>query len=304
MKLLLTGAKGQVGWSVQKQVREQANAGAATIEVIPTDLEELDIADLNAVQVFCDQERPDIILNAAAYTAVDQAETNRELAYKVNAEGPKNLAQVSAERGIPLLHISTDYVYDGIKTSAYIESDPIAPHSVYGETKAQGDEFVSGMGDSNTWLILRTAWVYSAHGNNFVKTMLRLAAERDEISVVSDQQGNPTCATDIAAAMLEVINLIGQGEKVPSGIFHYTGQGATNWYEFTVEIFRQAHELGMITRVPTVHPISTKEYPTPAKRPANSVLDCAKIQAGLPSVKLPRWQDSLGIMLRELRDIG
>jgi dTDP-4-dehydrorhamnose reductase len=304
MKLLLTGANGQVGWSVRNQVQTQADTGAGSIQLVATDItgadvEVLNIAELSELAAFCDQHKPDLVLNAAAYTAVDQAEQDRNLAYKVNAQGPENLARVCTQRGIPLLHISTDYVYDGTKASAYVETDPIAPQSVYGHTKAQGDEFVSASGCP--FVILRTAWVYSAHGNNFVKTMLRLARERDEINVVADQQGNPTSAADIAAALLEITSLLNQGSAMPSGIFHYTGQGATSWYDFTNEIFRQAKQLDLISRIPQVNPITTDQYPTPAKRPANSVLDCTKISQNLPTVKLPNWQDSLNQVLKELK---
>lgn len=317
MKLLLTGSKGQVGWSIQKQVRAQTTDSADAIDVIPTDLEELDIADLNAVRAFCEQHDPKIILNAAAYTAVDKAEEEKELAYKVNATGPENLASVCAERDIPLLHISTDYVYNGTKQSAYVETDPIAPQSAYGETKAMGDAFVIGISNKKIGpnfsghetgptppktqhIILRTAWVYAPHGNNFVKTMLRLATKRDEINVVADQKGNPTCATDIAAALLEITRLYREGSEIHWGIYHYTGQGPTTWFDFAVEIFKQARELGLIQKIPTVNPIPTAEYPTPAKRPANSVLDCGKIKQHFPTIKLPNWQDSLAVMLKEL----
>jgi dTDP-4-dehydrorhamnose reductase len=314
MKLLLTGSKGQVGWSVQKLAQ-----AIDSIDVIPTDLEELDIADPDAVRAFCDQQNPQIVLNAAAYTAVDKAQQEKELAYKVNARGPQNLAAVCAERNIPLLHISTDYVYNGSKQSAYIETDPIAPQSAYGETKAMGDAFVIGISDKNTGpnfsdhdtapdrsmsqhIILRTAWVYAPHGNNFVKTMLRLATERDEINVVADQRGNPTCATDIAAALLEITNLYRDGQEIPWGTYHYTGQGPTTWYDFTREIFTQARQLGLIQKIPTVNPITTAEYPTPAKRPANSVLNCDKIKQHFPTIHLPKWQDSLNRMLKDLLD--
>lgn len=317
MKLLLTGSRGQVGLSVQKQA--QTAAATDAIEVIPTDLEELDIADLEAVRAFCEQHNPQIILNAAAYTAVDKAEEEKELAYKVNATGPENLAAVCAERDIPLLHLSTDYVYAGTKQSAYVETDAIAPQSVYGETKAMGDAFVIGISSKNVGpnfsareiesgptrshhIILRTAWVYACQGNNFVNTMLRLAEERDEINVVADQQGNPTCATDIAATLLEITRLYGEGSEIPWGTYHYTGQGAATWYDFSIEIFKQAKQLGLIRKIPTVNPITTAAYPTPAKRPANSVLNCDKIKQNFPTVKLPKWQDSLNIMLKDLHN--
>lgn len=316
MKLLLTGSRGQVGLAVQKLAQSADSTDA--IEVIPTDLEELDIADPDAVRDFCQEKDPQIILNAAAYTAVDKAEAEKELAYKVNARGPENLAAVCAERDIPLLHISTDYVYAGSKQSAYIESDAIAPQSVYGETKAMGDAFVIGISSKNAGpnfserdiesgpariqhIILRTAWVYAPQGNNFVKTMLRLAAERGEIDVVADQQGNPTCATDIAAALLEITRLYQAGHEIPWGTYHYTGQGPATWYDFSVEIFKQAKQLGLIQKIPTVNPITTADYPTPAKRPANSVLNCDKIKRYFPTVKIQKWQDSLNAMLKDLQ---
>ena len=317
MKLLLTGANGQLGWSLQRLVQAQGTESPTVLEVIPTDLEELDISDCAAVDDFCQQQKPQLVVNAAAYTAVDKAEQEQDLAYRVNAKGPENLAAVCVERKIPLLHVSTDYVYSGSKLTAYLETDPIKPTSVYGETKAMGDAFVQGISGKQAgqsfsaeeiapavprqYIILRTAWVYASHDNNFVNIMLRLAADRDDTNVVADQHGCPTCATAIAAALLEIISLDQRCHKMQWGTYHFAGQGATTWYDFTLEIFKQAKELGLITNIPAVNPITTAEYPTSAKRPANSVLHCSRIRQTFTTINLPKRQDSVAIMLKELQ---
>ena len=251
---------------------------------------ELDIADPAAVRAAIRRERPDLVVNAAAYTAVDKAESEAEAAFAINATAPGGIAAACAEAGIPLIHISTDYVYDGTKPGPYVETDPINPLGVYGRSKVAGDAAVAAALAEH--VILRTAWVYSAHGGNFVKTMLRLASERPGLRVVADQHGSPTAAADIAAAIIAVAAKIGAGEG-HWGVFHFTGAGATTWHGFAEAI------VGLAGKTVPVTAIATADYPTPARRPANSVLDCAKIEAAYGVVARP-WRDALAEVIAEL----
>ena len=234
---------------------------------------------------------PSLVVNAAAYTAVDAAETDAAAALRANRDGPAELARLCAEAGIPLIHISTDYVYDGDKPSPYVESDPVAPRSVYGASKLAGEAAVLASGARA--IILRTAWVYAATGHNFVRTMLRLAQTRDTLRVVADQHGCPTAAADLAAAILAIVARIETNgwNDAYRGVFHAAGSGETTWHGLAVAVFQDAARHG--AKVPAaVTPIKTEDYPTPARRPANSRLDCTRLEANF-GIRLPHWRNSL-----------
>ena len=234
---------------------------------------------------FVNENNIDLIINCAAYTAVDRAESDIDLAKKINTDGPKNLAQSGAK----LIHISTDYVFDGTGHIPYTPDDETNPTSVYGKTKRDGELAV--IENSECYIIIRTAWLYSVYGNNFVKTMRRLGAERNEINVVSDQIGTPTYASDLAAA---IVKIIPQMTRENSGIYHFTNMGVCSWYDFAIEIM----ELSDITCM--VNPIKTSQYPTPATRPSYSVLDKSKITETF-GIKIPHWRDGLKKCIYELR---
>lgn len=289
MKLLVTGAKGQVGSAL-------CRLGARSpFEVIGLDSSALDITDLSAINIAMDRFQPDLLINAAAYTAVDRAESEPDKAESVNAIAAGNLAKVAAFRKIPMIHISTDYVFDGSKAEPYIETDPVAPLGVYGRTKLQGEKLVQK--HHNSSIILRTSWVFGVEGNNFPKTMLRLAKERPELGVVADQRGCPTFADDIAAAILAIASQYERTGNLPWGIYHYVGKGACSWYEFATTIFEYAQAAGVISIVPKLKALATNEYPTAAKRPANSVLDCQKFCLEFPGIILADWREGVRQLL-------
>ncbi|XOV89452.1 MAG: dTDP-4-dehydrorhamnose reductase [Pseudomonadota bacterium] len=283
MKVLLTGANGQVGWEVCRQLPEHGHTLVATTR------QQLDLSNATSLQQAVSPDI-DLIVNAAAYTAVDKAESDAELARAVNATAPGLLATLCAERKIPLVHISTDYVFDGTATRAYREDDPVAPLGVYGSTKLDGELAVQRALD--THLILRTSWVFGVHGNNFVKTMIRLAGERSSLSVVADQIGAPTFAGSIAAAICQIANRIELGEA-PWGTYHFCDDGPTTWHSFAVSVIALAHEAGLIASLPDIVPIRTSQYPTPAQRPGYSVLNTRKFQAQFPDFALRSWQDGV-----------
>ena len=232
MKLLVTGSKGQVGRELQNR---GVNRG---MTVVGVDIEDIDIADKQAVEKLVADVDADLVVNAAAYTAVDAAEENAELAFRVNHAGPANLATACLAGKMPLVHISTDYVYGGDQKGAYKEDDPVAPLGVYAQSKADGDKAVAGILEAH--VILRTAWVYGVHGHNFVKTMLRLGKEKAQLSVVDDQTGCPTDAADLADAILDIAQQILQKNDLPWGIYHFCGGGQTTWYGFARKIFKLA----------------------------------------------------------------
>ncbi len=285
MKLLITGCKGQLGTELVRQ--------AGSNEIIPVDHDELDITDATAVASFVIGNRPDVIINAAAYTAVDQAETDRDLAFAVNRDGPANLAKGCAGLNIPLIHISTDYVFNGTKSGAYTEDDPIDPLGVYGESKAAGEEVVRSR--CSRHIILRTSWVFSAHGNNFVKTMLRLGAERSELGVVADQKGCPTSAHELARVIYTVLD-----HDAAWGTYHCVQPEPTTWHGFARAIFDEARQQGMKLAVNVVKPIETSDYPTAAARPENSVLYCNRIRESF-AIKIKPWRESLAEAIKELK---
>jgi dTDP-4-dehydrorhamnose reductase len=260
--LLICGAGGQLG-------RETlALAQSRGIDVKGLSHADADITDLASLERTLKEYKPGLILNAAAYTAVDKAESEPDAAFKVNVHGAENIARAAASAEIPIVHISTDYVFDGSKPAAYVETDPLNPLGVYGRSKAEGEAAVRNANPRH--IILRTSWVFGAYGANFLKTMLRLAKERDELRVVADQHGCPTSTIDIAEVVLAVGATLEQDASV-SGTFHFTGEGATNWHQFATAIVEaQAAYTG---RKPAVTAITTADYPTPAKRPSNSELD-------------------------------
>ncbi|MCS0503130.1 dTDP-4-dehydrorhamnose reductase [Ancylobacter mangrovi] len=259
--LMLLGAGGQLGREVA------ALAGERGLALTALDRAGLDIADAAAIERAIGAMKPDVVINAAAYTAVDRAESEPELANAINAKAPGDIAAACARHGAALIHISTDYVFDGTRAGAYVESDPIAPLGVYGASKAAGEGAVRAALPAH--LILRTSWVYGAYGANFLKTMLRLARERDRLTVVADQHGCPTATRDIAEAILAAAQAFRAGTAVP-GTYHFAGTGATSWHGFASEIVaRAARHTG---RRPEVAAITTADYPTPARRPANSEL--------------------------------
>jgi len=277
--VILVFGRGQVG----EALAEAAPAAGLAATVLAH--AEADIADPVAVAAAMARHEPRFLVNAAAYTAVDKAESEPEAAARANAEGPRVLAEAAARAGIPLLHISTDYVFDGTKAAAYGEDDPVAPLGVYGATKLAGEEAVRAALPDH--VILRTAWVYARNGRNFLKTMLKLAAERPELRVVADQRGCPTSADDIAIAILAVARAAGEG-RARFGTYHFAGTGETTWHGFASRIV--AEQAAFTGRQPPVVAIATADYPTPAKRPANSALDSSRFARAFGYRARP-WQD-------------
>jgi dTDP-4-dehydrorhamnose reductase len=279
--VLVFGAGGQVG---RELTQRPVPAG---LTVVGLGHAEADIADRDAVARAVRQHRPDVVINAAAYTAVDKAESEPERAFAVNEAGPRHLAAAAKEAGALLVHYSTDYVFDGRKAIPYVEADPIAPTSVYGRSKAAGEHAIRETAPRH--VILRTAWVYAAHGHNFLRTMLRLARERDVVRVVADQHGTPTSAADIADATLAILAKP-RDTDVGFGTFHLTNSGRTTWHGFAETIFARLARRG--GRVPRLEAIATADYPTPARRPAMSVLDGGKIERAY-GIRLRPWQAAL-----------
>lgn len=287
-RILVIGAQGQVGSALMQAAWPEGFqlAGVARPEV--------DLADPGSLTEAVTRHRPRFILNAAAYTAVDKAEGDRAAAFAANADAPGLLARLARESGATLIHLSTDYVFDGTKDAPYVETDPTGPLGVYGASKLAGEQAVAAAGGD--WVILRTAWVYDAGPRNFVATMLRLGAQREQLSVVNDQQGCPTSAAEIAEAIVAVVASRSTEPNGPAGIFHFSGGGATTWFDFATAIFAEAARRGQ--KVPVVLPIPTEQYPTPAQRPRNSRLDCRKFTEAF-GVALRPWQESLVRTLAE-----
>lgn len=249
---------------------------------------ELDLAQPETVLTALREANPDVVISAAAYTAVDKAESEPDIAFAVNRDGARAVAQAASDLGIPIIHLSTDYVFDGTKATAYVESDPTGPTSIYGRSKLEGERAVSEATDN--YAVLRTAWVYSEYGNNFVKTMLRLSENRDELNVVADQFGCPTSANDIATAIVTIARKLAQDSSAHlRGVFHLSGTGETNWANFAKQIFAFSAENGGKSMI--VNDITTEQYPTPARRPASSRLDCSKLEE-VYGIRLPSWQTS------------
>jgi dTDP-4-dehydrorhamnose reductase len=296
MRLVVTGLTGQVVSALVEQ-----GAGDPDLVVLPLGRPQLDLADPSAVESVLRGLKPDAVVSAAAYTAVDKAETETDLAMQVNGAAAGAIAAAAAALGVPVVHLSTDYVFDGTKPAPYVETDPVAPVSVYGRSKLAGEQAVAAAQPDHA--ILRTSWVYAAEGKNFLRTMLRLAADRPELSVVADQRGAPSYAPDIAAAVVQIArNLVAEpGRPDLRGVFHMSGGGETTWAGFAEEIFRQSAARGGPSAV--VRPIATADYPTPAARPANSRLDCGKLRTA-HAVALPDWQDALARCMDRLSQEG
>ena len=295
MKMLLIGGGGQVGQELRRSLAPLGQVIVTTRsgQVDGESCEVLDLDRLDSIRPLIERIRPDVVVNAAAYTAVDRAEDDVEAAFRANAEAPAAIASACAERDALLVHYSTDYVFDGTATRPYREGDPTSPLGVYGASKLAGEQAIQAGGARH--LIFRTAWVYAAQGKNFLCTMLRLAAERDELRVVADQVGTPTSARLIADSTASIVT-----QPVPvSGLWHLTATGATSWHGFATAIVTQAHARGILQRAPTVVPIETAEYPTRARRPAYSCLDTSRIisQFGIP---LHDWRVALGEELDRL----
>lgn len=292
MKILIFGADGQVGREVCRAARP------ATFELVSLNKTACDITEPEAITKTLARQRPGLALNLAAYTAVDRAESEPEMAWAVNCAGAANIAAACRETATPLIHLSTDYVFDGRKSGPYQEADAVNPLNVYGRSKEAGERAVRAAVMHH--VILRTAWVYGAHGTNFVKTILRLATERPVLHVVADQQGCPTAAADIASALITMAGEIERG-RADWGTFHFAGAGSTSWHGFAEEIVRLAATFGARLRAtgPRIEPITTDQYVTPARRPMNSRLDCHKIAASF-GISAPPWRSSLAAVVREL----
>ena len=286
--LLITGCNGQLG----REMRNVLSERESEYNVIYTDVEELNITDEQAVESFFAQNHIDVVVNCAAYTAVDKAESEPELCNLINCVAVENLAKAAKAHGAKLIHVSTDYVFDGNGTSPYQEDAPTCPKSVYGSTKLAGEIAISKILGEDC-AIVRTAWLYSPYGKNFVKTMLNLGRTTSTLTVVADQVGTPTYALDLAKAIMAII----AHDAWCGGIYHFTDEGVTNWCEFTREIHRQAGITGC-----EVKAITTDQYPTAAKRPAYSVLDKSKIKNTF-GINIPQWQDSLTHCLRRMGEI-
>lgn len=275
--ILVTGANGQLGNELRLLLKDKA---------VYVDKDELDITNAKDVAKFCDMKKFALIINCAAYTAVDKAESDKELAELINVKGPKNLAQT----GIAIIHISTDYVFDGNNHKPYIETDITNPQSVYGRTKANGEQAV--LENASTAIIIRTAWLYSSFGNNFVKTMRRLGAEKDSLNVIFDQIGTPTYARDLAQAIVDIIPQMKIGKK---DIYHFANEGVCSWYDFACAI------MAMSDLNCSVNPIESKDYPTEAKRPFYSVLNKTKIKKDF-NLKINHWAESLSDCIKNLEN--
>ena len=285
MKVLITGAGGQLGGALQRTAPAHA-------EIDAIDVADVDLTDADALRARIIAASPDVLINAAAYTAVDKAEDDEDTARAINADAVAVMVQQMAALGGKLVHVSTDFVFDGTSPRAYRPDDARAPISAYGRTKAQGEDHLR-----ETDLLVRTAWVYEAGGANFVRTMIRLMNERDELGVVSDQVGSPTWATGLAKT---IWGLIDEGA---SGTFHHSDDGKISWYDFAVAIAEEGHQLGMISSVPTIKPITTADYPTPARRPAFSLLDCSKTRELLGEEPV-HWRTNLRLMLEQEKALG
>jgi dTDP-4-dehydrorhamnose reductase len=281
MNVLITGAGGQLGGALQRKA-------PAWAEINALDVEDCDFTEISMLAARLTVEAPDVIINAAAYTAVDRAERDEDLARAINAEAVEVMVKAMAESGGKLVHISTDFVFDGTSSRPYLPDDERNPLSAYGRTKAEGEDHLRPDAD----LLVRTSWVYEAGGANFVRTMIRLMQERDELRVVADQVGSPTWASGLARTIWGLV------EKSASGTFHHCDDGVCSWHEFALAIADEAKALGLIARIPKIHAITTAEYPTPARRPAYSALDCTATRELLGDAPVP-WRENLLRMLQE-----
>ena len=292
MKILLTGKDGQVGFALNKKLESLG-------EVIATNCEMLDLGDSQAIRAFIDQTQPDIIINPAAYTKVDQAQNEPELASQINAVAPQVLAEKASELHIPIIHFSTDYVFDGLKHEPYLETDKVNPQSVYGQTKWEGEEAIR---HHKKHIILRTSWVLSSHGQNFLKTILKLAQEKSSLNVVSDQMGIPTSSDLLANVTYNIVKTILKNTNFKDfGTYHVTPMGDTDWFHYACFIVDEAMRLGLKTTMTSkdIKPISSDLYSTLAKRPTNSRLDTSKIKKAF-MLELPHWEEEVKKVLKEI----
>jgi len=286
MKILVTGKNGQVGFEL---MRSFAPLGT----VVGVDIDECDLQDILAVERLLDKVQPELIVNPAAYTAVDKAESEPALAHSINAKAPEVMAQYAGRHNIPIIHYSTDYVFDGLKEGEYLETDEVNPQSVYGKTKALGEAAVRNNAPKH--IILRTSWVFGSHGGNFLKTILKLAQERDKLSIVSDQVGSPTSAALLADVTAEIVKqLFEPGAVQKYGTYHLVSEGETSWHGYAQMVVAIANALEVKTKISSdsIQPIKTADYPLPAPRPANSRLDTTKIK-NVFMLTLPSWQDGV-----------
>lgn len=281
MRVLVAGSAGQVAQAL-------AEAPTRGFAVKTFGRPDFDLENRASIEAAFGAFRPDVVINAAAYTAVDKAESEPDVAMRINADGPALLAELAANAGAPILHLSTDYVFAGDKAAPYLETDPVAPASAYGRSKLEGERRVAAMNPKH--LILRTAWVHAPYGANFVRTMLRLAESRPVLSVVSDQRGAPTYAPDIAEGLLDIVARIAAGRPTPWGVYHMASSGSCVWADFAEHVFARSAAAGgpsaKVNRIPTA------EYPTPARRPANSQLDCGRLRSDY-GVELPAWRSGV-----------
>ncbi|WP_207064082.1 dTDP-4-dehydrorhamnose reductase [Motiliproteus sp. SC1-56] len=298
MKIVVTGANGQLGRCLQDRLNQRIDRGNR-LEYVALTRGELDIANAGDVRGMVAKYKPDVVINAAAYTAVDKAEQESDEAYRINANGPANLAEACAQHDALLIHVSTDYVFDGIASEAYNEETPTNPLGVYGASKLDGEHRIQELCPRH--VIVRAAWVFSEYGNNFLKTMLRLGAARESLSVVADQHGTPTYAGDLADTLLDIASSAIATNS--HGVFHYCGGDATTWYGFAQTIFERSNALGLLTPVPSVDPISTEQFPTPAQRPAYSVLSGSKLKTSY-GVDDGNWAFGVDHVLNRLSSKG
>jgi dTDP-4-dehydrorhamnose reductase len=285
MRVLVTGANGQLGGALQRLAPVWA-------EISAIDVEDCDLTDTAMLSARLTVEAPDLIINAAAYTAVDKAEGDEDLARAINAGAVAAMVSAMAQTGGRVVHVSTDFVFDGSSARAYLPGDQRNPLSAYGRTKAEGEDQLR-----SDDLLVRTAWVYEAGGANFVRTMIRLMKERDELGIVVDQIGAPTWASGLARTIWGLV------ERKAAGTYHHCDAGVASWYDFAVAIAEEALNLGLIARIPLVRPIATADYPTPAKRPAFSLLDCRATRAELGEEPV-HWRTNLRLMLQEESKLG
>ena len=283
--ILVTGSNGQLGWELG-----QLAASYPAFEFVLVDRSQLDLSFPETFEKIIQTIAPDCIINTAAYTAVDKSETEKELAYTVNATAVQELARISKVLAIPFITYSTDYVFDGEATAPYATSTKVDPVNYYGSTKAAGEKMA--MEANENTIVIRTSWVFSSHGNNFVKTMMRLMKERDQLNIVADQKGRPTYAKDLAIATMKMIEALHAG-KTMNGVYHYANTGETTWFGFAAKI-KAIAELDCV-----LNPIETKDFPTPAKRPAYSVLDTSRIEEAL-SLSIPSWEAALASCMKEI----
>lgn len=300
--VVVFGSRGQVGSALVKLLSAASNSPDAT-PVLAYDSSAANFRDPAAVRALLEQlpQRPAAVVNCAAYTMVDRAEQEEDLARAINAETPAAIARYCAAHDIPFVHFSTDYVFSGDGEQRWVESDPVNPQNAYGRTKLEGERKVAEGG--GRWIILRTSWVYDAWGKNFLRTMVRLGLERDELKVVSDQHGAPTYAPALAQAVVEILKRFGRSERqnFPSGVYHLCNAGETTWHGFATAILEAARARKLPVRATRITPIPTAEYPTPARRPLNSRLDCSKAERVL-EIRLPDWRESLADCMKHVEN--